>query len=200
MPQVDEAGTGDVGRGDAVGGGQRGRPASRPARAGWRRPSCPAEGPGWWRSRRARGCAGRSTVTVAGSADGVEAVLGQHRGGGGLEQLSQVGGGHEGPSYGLGWSGPESFNRPLRCVRLCTPIGAAQSRVRPRSSGDRASASGAEGRRFDSCRGHHVLPAETPRIHNASSIPHHPQATTVFSGSISVVPNELDRYAGNWQS
>ena len=34
----------------------------------------------------------------------------QHRSGGGLEQLSQVGGGHEGPSYGLGWSGPESIN------------------------------------------------------------------------------------------
>ena len=40
---------------------------------------------------------------------GVEAMLGQHRGGGGLEQLGQVGGGHEGPSYGLGWSGPESI-------------------------------------------------------------------------------------------
>ena len=31
------------------------------------------------------------------------------------------------------------------------------SRVRPRSSGDRASASGAEGRRFESCRGHRYL-------------------------------------------
>ena len=43
-------------------------------------------------------------------------MLGQHRGGGGLEQLGQVGGGHEGPSYGLGWSGPESVSAsaPMR--------------------------------------------------------------------------------------
>ncbi len=40
------------------------------------------------------------------------------------------------------------------------PYGAARSNMqsmRPRSSGDRASASGAEGRRFESCRGHHGL-------------------------------------------
>jgi len=34
------------------------RRASRPARGGSRRPSCPAEAPGWWRSRRGRGYAG----------------------------------------------------------------------------------------------------------------------------------------------
>ena len=88
---------------------------------------------------------------------GVEAVLGQHRGGGGLEQLGQVGGGHEGPSYGLGWSAPRIHSgRPTpRCVRLCRPNRRRMFLcVRPRSSGDRASASGAEGRRFESCRGH----------------------------------------------
>jgi hypothetical protein len=37
-------------------------------------------------------------------------VLGQHRGGGGLEQLGQIGGGHGAPSYGLGWSAPESVS------------------------------------------------------------------------------------------
>ncbi len=45
--------------------------------------------------------------------------------------------------------------RPPRCVTLAGPNGAAWC-SRPRSSGDRASASGAEGRRFESCRGHHL--------------------------------------------
>ena len=65
----------------------------------------------------------------------VEAVLGQHRGGGGLEQLGQVGGGHEGPSYGLGWSGPESISDRSRCVSLCTPNGAAFQRRAPVAQG-----------------------------------------------------------------
>ena len=54
-------------------------------------------------------------------------MLGQHCGGGDLEQLGQNGGGHEGPSYGLGWSGPESIPlgwRSTRCVSLCRPYGA----------------------------------------------------------------------------
>ena len=40
---------------------------------------------------------------------GVEAVLGEHRGGGDLEQLGQISGGHEGPSYGLGGQCPNPF-------------------------------------------------------------------------------------------
>ena len=88
----------------------------------------------------------------------VEAMLGQHRGGGGLEQLGQVGGGHEGPSYGLGWSAPRiRFHAADRCVRLSHAHWRSLVIVRPRSSGDRASASGAEGRRFESCRGHHCV-------------------------------------------
>ncbi|COV69459.1 Uncharacterised protein [Mycobacterium tuberculosis] len=39
---------------------------------------------------------------------GIEAALGQHRGRGRFEQLSQVSGGHERPSYGLRWLGFES--------------------------------------------------------------------------------------------
>jgi hypothetical protein len=35
-------------------------------------------------------------------------MLGQHRGGGDFEQLSEVGGGHERPSYWLGCLRPES--------------------------------------------------------------------------------------------
>lgn len=37
---------------------------------------------------------------------------------------------------------------------LCSPTGTPVLPVRPRSSGDRAFASGAKGRRFESCRGH----------------------------------------------
>src|SRR4029453_11201852 len=48
-------------------------------------------------------------------------MLGQHRGGGGLEQLGQVGGGHEGPSYGLGWSAPESVSRRLNALGCRSP-------------------------------------------------------------------------------
>ena len=48
---------------------------------------------------------------------GVEAMRGQDRGGGGLEQLCQVGGGHGGPSYGLGWSRPESVSERSSATR-----------------------------------------------------------------------------------
>src|SRR4029078_177716 len=86
-------------------------------------------------------------------------MLGERRAGGGLEQLVEVGGGHEGPSYGLRWSGPESVSGrldALGCPLLVIAHGALFY-MRPRSSGDRASASGAEGRRFESCRGHPVV-------------------------------------------
>ena len=68
---------------------------------------------------------------------GVQAMLGQHRGGGGLEQLGQVGGGHEGPSYGLGWSGPESIPgwQSQRCVRLSEPNWRSHSRRAPVAQG-----------------------------------------------------------------
>ena len=57
----------------------------------------------------------------------VQPALGQHRGSGGFEQLSQVGGGHERPSYGLGCLRPESIavvEQPPRCVSLAGPNGA----------------------------------------------------------------------------
>ena len=56
QPQVDEARSGDLRRGDAVGLRSAPRRAIRPVRAGWRRPSCRAAVPGCWRNRRARGC------------------------------------------------------------------------------------------------------------------------------------------------
>ena len=131
------------------------------------------------------GIAGALDGDGRGQRGGVEAVLGQHRGGGGLEQLGQIGGGHGGPSYGLGWSAPESSFRRPRSDSRCDSAGghalgcprptAPWLSMRPRSSGDRASASGAEGRRFESCRGHshltsseHVSVLITPR--HASSV------------------------------
>ena len=109
--QVDEAGTCDVGGGDAVLLGQRvGQPAGQLTRVG-------AD-----LLAQLKGQVGGVVAVfgVARALDGdrrrqrgrVEAMLGQHRGGGDLEQLCQVGGGHEGPSYGLGWSAPESVSGP----------------------------------------------------------------------------------------
>ena len=63
------------------------------------------------------GIAGPLDGDGRGQRGGVEAVLGQDRGGGGLEQLGQVGGGHEGPSYGLGWSRPESISAGSAATR-----------------------------------------------------------------------------------
>ena len=107
--QIDEAGTRDVGGGDTVGLRQRGgEPAGQLARV---RADLLAQLEG-----QVGGVVAVLGVTRAldgdrrGQRRGVEAVLGEHRGRGGLEQLSQVGGGHEGPSYGLAWSGPESVS------------------------------------------------------------------------------------------
>src|ERR1700692_3940457 len=55
-------------------------------------------------------------------------MLGQHRDSGDFEQLSEVGGGHERPSYWLGGLRPESIamtEQPPQCVSLSGPIGAA---------------------------------------------------------------------------
>ena len=181
--QVDEAGPGDVGGGDAGGRHQCvGQPSGQLAGVG-------ADLLGDLKGQVGGVVA---VLGVAGPLDGhgrrqrrgVEAVLGQDRGGGGLEQLCQVGGGHEGPSYGLGWSRPESItgggsgatgewsraaaarrprtrgddagcDRGVRHALGCpSPTAHRFHPLRPRSSGDRASASGAEGRRFESCRGH----------------------------------------------
>ena len=109
--QVDEAGACDVGGRDAVLLGQgRGQPAGQLTRVGT---DLLAELKGdvggviavFGIARALDGDGGRQRGRV-------EAMLGQHRGGGGLEQLGQVGGGHEGPSYGLGWSAPESVSTP----------------------------------------------------------------------------------------
>ncbi|GAQ34269.1 hypothetical protein MPS_2043 [Mycobacterium pseudoshottsii JCM 15466] len=48
-------------------------------------------------------------------------MFAQHRGSGGFEQLSQVGGGHDRPSYGLRCSHPESIavaTQSPRCASL----------------------------------------------------------------------------------
>ena len=80
---------------------------------------------------------------------GVEPVLGQYRRGGGLEQLGQIGWGHGGPSYGLGWFRPESFTSQVREVTAggrdqaarrdalgcASPIGAAGSACAPVAQG-----------------------------------------------------------------
>ena len=113
--QVDEPGAGDLGGGDAIGLGQRsGQPSGQVA-------GVDADLLGQLQ-RHVGGVV--AVFGVAGPLDGddrgqggrVESVLGQHRGSGGLEQLGQIGGGHGGPSYGLGWSAPESVSR-VRSVR-----------------------------------------------------------------------------------
>ena len=90
---------------------------------------------------------------------GVERMLGQHRGRGGPQQLGQVGGIHAGHPIGCGGLAPNPFRCPAcrRDALVCRGPLAQHFRVRPRSSGDRASASGAEGRRFESCRGHRIV-------------------------------------------
>ena len=181
--QVDEAGPGDVGGGDAWAGHQC-----------FDQPSGQLAGVGADLLGDLKGQVGGviAVLGVAGPLDGhgrrqrrgVEAMRGQDRGGGGLEQLCQVGGGHEGPSYVLGGhvpnplrgagaerpgngherrqrGGPRTRGDDAGCDRgvrhaLGCPGPTAHGfyPLRPRSSGDRASASGAEGRRFESCRGH----------------------------------------------
>ena len=105
---VDEAGPGHLRRGDAVGLRQRlGQPSGQFTRV---RADLFAE----LQRQVAR------VIAVLGVArplhgdrrrqrGSVQPALGQHRGSGGFEQLSQVGGGHERPSYGLGCSRPESI-------------------------------------------------------------------------------------------
>src|SRR4029077_11180610 len=107
--QVDEAGPRHVGGGNARLLGQRlSQPARQLTRVG---ADLLAELKG-----NVRGVVAMFRVARTLDGDGrrqrgrVEAMLGQHRGGGGLEQLGQVGGGHEGPSYGLRWSGLESVS------------------------------------------------------------------------------------------
>src|SRR5689334_22565292 len=62
-------------------------------------------------------------------------MLGQHRGGGGLEQFGKVGGRHEGPSYGLRWSGPESVSGRSDALGCPLPIGAVTSICAPVAQG-----------------------------------------------------------------
>ena len=150
-PQIDESGPGYLRRGDCIGVGECGdQPARELARV------------------RAGLLAhlqreiGRiiSVLGVARTLDGdrlrqcggVEAVFDQHRGGGAAQQLGEIGGGHGAISYALGLACPTA------------------QRMRPRSSGDRASASGAEGRRFESCRGHF---GSSGRIDGLVRIPTH---------------------------
>src|SRR5581483_5984417 len=106
--QVHETGSGDVGRGDAVDVRQRfGKPAGKFARGDT---DLLAE-----LHREVGGVV--AVLGIARTLDrdrrgkrgGIEAVLGEHRGGGGAKQLDKVGGGHEGPSYVLGRIQPNSF-------------------------------------------------------------------------------------------
>ncbi len=117
--QVHEARAGDLGGGDTVGRGQRGgQPAGQLARID-------ADLLGELQREVGRVVA---VLEVAGALDrdgigqrgGVQVVFGQHCGGSSLEQLSEVGGGHEGPSYGLGSPRPESVFAPV-CATLSKP-------------------------------------------------------------------------------
>ena len=101
MPQVDEAGPRDLGRRDTVGGRERvGQPAGQLARVGADLLAQLQRHVGGVIA--VLGIARPLDGDRRGQRGGVEAVLGQHRSSGGAEQLGQVGGGHEGPSYGLG--------------------------------------------------------------------------------------------------
>jgi hypothetical protein len=68
--------------------------------------------------------------------------------------------------------------------------------MRPRSSGDRASASGAEGRRFESCRGHHQKPRLTCSSANRLGVSRPADCLSVTRMS-ELPPNPVQQHAGH---